>query len=91
MADRQLQIRNLSTDAFGGKMKMSGTYNSTDTLQPAFQMKINLDDVVFKQIFSQVETLRKYVPVFEKVSGEFSAGLLLNTKWEQVCRHCFKR
>jgi hypothetical protein len=59
---------------------MSGTYNSTDTLQPAFQMKINLDDVVFKQIFSQVETLRKYVPVFEKVSGEFSAGLLLNTK-----------
>ena len=80
MADHQLQIRNLSTDAFGGKMKMSGTYNSTDSLQPAFQMKINLDDVVFKQIFSQVETLRKYVPVFEKVSGEFSAGLLLNTK-----------
>lgn len=59
---------------------MSGNYNSTDTIQPSLQMKINLDDVVFKQIFSQVETLRKYVPIFEKASGEFSAGLLLNTK-----------
>ncbi|MBP6635075.1 MAG: hypothetical protein KA177_04480 [Paludibacter sp.] len=80
MGNRQLQIHNLSTDAFGGKMKMSANYNSTDTIQPSLQMKINLDDVVFKQIFSQVETLRKYVPVFEKASGEFSAGLLLNTK-----------
>lgn len=80
IANRQLQIHNLSTDAFGGKMKMSGNYNSTDTIQPSLQMKINLDDVVFKQIFSQVETLRKYVPIFEKASGEFSAGLLLNTK-----------
>lgn len=80
MANRQLQIRNLSTDAFGGKMQLNGTYNSTDTIQPSLQMKINLDDVVFKQIFSQVETLRKYVPVFEKASGEFSANLLLSTK-----------
>lgn len=80
MGNRQLQIHNLSTDAFGGKMKMSVNYNSTDTIQPSLQMKINLDDVVFKQIFSQVETLRKYVPVFEKASGEFSAGLLLDTK-----------
>lgn len=80
MGNRQLQIHNLSTDAFGGKMKMSANYNSTDTIQPSLQMKINLDDVVFKQIFSQVETLRKYVPVFEKASGEFSAGLLLDTK-----------
>ncbi len=76
--NKTLTIQDLNTSGFGGTMKLSGLYNSNDEVNPSMQLKVNLAEVAFKQIFNQVEVLRKYLPIFEKAMGKFSAGLSIS-------------
>ncbi|MFV0470670.1 MAG: AsmA-like C-terminal region-containing protein [Paludibacteraceae bacterium] len=79
LTDGNLKINNLSTDGFGGKMALSGTYSTSDTSKPGIDMDLNLTNISFAQIFGQVETLAKFAPIFEKAVGTFNSKLQLST------------
>ena len=83
VANGDLKIENLGSQAFGGNLKMSGLYSTTDVKKPVVNFDMTLSDVSFTQIFNQVETLQKFAPIFEKASGKFSSKLTFNSLLQQ--------
>ncbi|VBB44777.1 Outer membrane assembly protein [uncultured Paludibacter sp.] len=79
LADGDLKINTLSTDGFGGKMGLTGTYSTSNPSKPAVDLALNLTDISFSEIFSQVDMLKKFAPIFDQAAGKFSSKLSLNT------------
>jgi len=79
LADGELKIQNMFLDAFGGKLKMNGLYSTVDAFKPALNFDLSLNEIIFKDIFKQVETLQSFVPIFSKASGVFNTTLSFNT------------
>lgn len=79
LADGNLVINNMSTDGFGGTMGLSGTYSTSNPSKPRVDMKMNLTDITFTEIFKQVKTIQKLAPIFEHATGKFNTALTLNS------------
>ncbi|HHT23830.1 MAG TPA: AsmA family protein [Bacteroidales bacterium] len=79
VADGELNIQKMNVNAFGGNMALIGKYSSANPLQPAVDFDIDMQQISFAEIFSQVESLQKFVPIFEKLAGRFNTKLSLNT------------
>jgi len=73
--DGDLKFKNMGVQAFGGNMLMNGTYSTHNPEKPTVNFDLNINDVVFTEIFKQVETLQKIAPVFSSATGRFSAKL----------------
>ena len=79
VANGDMKIQNMGLQAFGGNMTMNGLYSTADVKKPYVDFDVNLSDVTFTEVFKQVETLRKFAPVFEKATGKFSSKLSINS------------
>lgn len=79
LSNGDLKINNLSTDGFGGKMSLTGMYSTSNPSKPAVDMDLNLSDISFVQIFSQVESLKKFAPIFDQAIGTFNSKFKINT------------
>ncbi len=78
LANSKLTINNLSLNTMGGNIEMSGDYSTKSPTQPLVDMNLNITDVLFTEMFKQVETMRKLTPIFEKTTGRFSAKVKLD-------------
>jgi hypothetical protein len=79
VADGDMKIQNMGVQAFGGSMLMNGLYSTSDPKKPNVNFDFTLTDVTFAEIFKQVETLQKLVPIFQKATGKFSTKLSFNS------------
>jgi len=79
LANGELKIQDMFLDAFGGKLKMNGLYSTVDASKPALSFDLSLNEIIFNNIFKQVETLQNFVPIFSKASGMFNTTLSFNT------------
>lgn len=79
VADGELNIQKLNVNAFGGLMALTGKYSSVNPQQPALDFDIDLKQISFADIFGQVPSMQKFVPIFEKLAGRFNTKLSLNT------------
>lgn len=79
LANGELKIQDMFLDAFGGKLKMDGLYSTVDASKPALSFDLSLNEIIFSDIFKQVETLQNFVPIFSKASGMFNTTLSFNT------------
>jgi len=77
--DGDVKLQNMSTQAFGGNILMNGLYSTSDPKKPSVNFDMNITDVLFTEMFKQVETLQKFAPVFEKAAGKFSTKLSFNS------------
>lgn len=77
--DGDLKFQNMSVQAFGGNMLMNGTYSTGNPKKPTVNFDLNINDVVFTEMFKQVETLQKIAPIFSNASGRFSTKLSFNS------------
>lgn len=55
---------------------MNGSYNVSDTLKPKVSFDVSLKEILFNEIFSQVETLN--LPLLKSI-GKFSTKLSFNS------------
>ncbi len=74
-----VKFQNMSTQAFGGNILMNGLYSTADPKKPSVNFDMNITDVLFTEMFKQVETLQKFAPIFEKAVGKFSTKLSFNS------------
>ncbi len=79
IADGEINIRKMNVSAFGGNMSLAGKYSSINPEQPALNFDIDLNQISFDGIFSQIPSMQKFIPVFEKLEGKFNTKLSLNT------------
>ncbi len=79
VANGDLKFQNMSVQAFGGNMVVNGLYGTSDPKKPVVNFDMAINEVVFTEVFKQVETLQKLAPIFEKASGKFSTKLSFNS------------
>lgn len=81
--DGNLNIQKLNVNAFGGIMALTGHYKSENPEKPRLDFDIELKEISFTEIFSQVKTLQKIAPIFDQATGKFNSKLTLNTDLQQ--------
>ena len=79
IADGELNIEKMNVNAFGGNMSLMGRYSSANPEQPALDFDLDLKQITFADIFAQVPSMQRFVPVFEKLAGRFNTKLSLST------------
>lgn len=79
VADGELRFQDMGLQAFGGNMKLNGLYSTADPQKPVVKMDLALNEVIFSEVFKQVETIRRFAPVFEKAKGKFSTKFSFNS------------
>ena len=72
LLDGDMKIQNMGLQAFGGSMTMNGIYSTNNPKQPTVNFDLGLNDVIFTEVFKQVETMQRFVPIFNNASGKFS-------------------
>ncbi|MDR0812372.1 MAG: AsmA family protein, partial [Paludibacter sp.] len=79
----ELKIQNMQLNAFDGTMSLSGLYSTADTLKPRVNFDMDIHEVAFGKIFSEMGWLQSFVPVFEKATGNFSTKLNFSSLLKQ--------
>jgi hypothetical protein len=79
MADSKLTFKTLSLSAMGGSMVMSGIYNTKNIKKPDVDIDLKINDVLFTEVFKQVQTVKKLAPIFANTSGRFSSTMTMYT------------
>ena len=77
--DGELNIQNMAVNAFGGSMLMNGLYSTKEPSKPKVDFNLNIQEVAFTEIFSQVEMLQKMAPIFKQSTGKFSTKIAFNS------------
>jgi len=70
--DRRMEMNNLSMDMLQGKVIMSGLYASNKQNKPAFDFKLNMQNIDVPSAYQSLETFQRYVPLAAKSQGKFS-------------------
>ena len=78
--DGKAEMKNLSMNALGGKLNVTGFYDSgKNPKQPDMSFNLNIQDASFAKTFSTFVTIQKLAPVFENLLGNFSTNLQMNS------------
>ena len=73
------EMKNLSMNALGGKMNVTGYYDSgKNPQQPEVSFNLDVQEVSFAQTFSTFVTIKQFAPIFESLKGNYS------TKFQMV-------
>ena len=76
--DRRVTLDNFRMNAFGGAIAMNGWYETVDTLNPGFDMKLALQEISVPAAFSGLRTVQAFAPVARYAEGNASVQLELN-------------
>ena len=77
--DGKAEMKNLAMNALGGKMNVSGYYDTGKNPQrPDVSFNLDIQEVSFAQTFSTFVTIKQLAPIFENLTGNYS------TKFQMV-------
>lgn len=71
-------IEEATADGLGGKIALSGGYDTSDKNNPAFSLKYDLKNLDFQKSFSALNTFQVLAPIGAFISGTFSSSLILD-------------
>jgi len=78
--DGKAEMKNLAMNALGGKMNVSGYYDSgKNPQQPEVSLNMDMQEVSFAQTFSTFATIKQLAPIFENLTGNYSTKFQMNT------------
>ena len=78
IADQAIKINNATAITLGGKMAMSGEYDSKDTEKPGFDMDFKINQFSFQEAFKKLNTVRALAPIIKFMDGKFDTKLKLS-------------
>lgn len=75
-----ITFQNIGCTALGGTLGMNGSYSTASNPQkPKVQMDMKMNNVSFAETFKSVEMVQKFAPIFEKIEGNYSMNMDMNT------------
>jgi hypothetical protein len=78
MKDGIARMDGLSFNALGGKIGVSGAYNTKDLAHPLFDMDLDMQEIGFKKAYETFNTMKKFAPVAKLIDGNFSTKMKMN-------------
>ncbi|RYD77463.1 MAG: AsmA family protein [Sphingobacteriales bacterium] len=79
LRDKKLAFNDVSTDLLDGNFKMNGFYDSRNIKQPLADMKLNINQISIKELFTKFNTVQAFMPIAKYMTGKMSADLSMNT------------
>ncbi|MGB0984585.1 MAG: AsmA-like C-terminal region-containing protein [Saprospiraceae bacterium] len=76
--DEAVNMTDISTDVFGGSMKVNGGYDTKDETKPKFDFALNIQDFFLNRAFDQLNTVQAIAPIAEYVEGKFNTTFTIN-------------
>ena len=67
-----------SFNMLDGTFGLAGSYRTKDLEKPKYDFKFNIKDLSIASAFSSFETIQKFVPVAEQVTGKFSTDFTVD-------------
>ncbi len=74
----EMQFKELSSNAMGGQMNLSGIYNSANPSKPIFDMKYDMKKLQFPKIFESVKTFAVIAPIAKFIEGKFNSSFVFS-------------
>lgn len=72
--DEALNLQNLSTDVFGGKIGFDGNI-STKNNNPTFKVDLDLAEINITESFSSLEMLKSIAPIAKTIGGKINSKI----------------
>lgn len=84
VGDRKLNLRNVGMNAFGGTMNATGFYSTEDAANPRVDMTLNIKDVLYTDVYRQMDMVKQFAPIFENMTGRFSLDCRIDSKLDNT-------
>jgi len=76
--ERRLELTNLAMNMLQGKVGINGSYTSNTANKPAFDFKLNMENLDLPTAYQSLSTFQRYVPIASHSQGKFSSQLGLS-------------
>ncbi|MGH7469689.1 MAG: AsmA-like C-terminal region-containing protein [Longimicrobiales bacterium] len=76
--DQRATMEDFTMNVLGGELGISGFYETRPDTRPAFDLAVNLANVVASAAFTEIKTIQAFAPVARYAEGKVSAQLKLN-------------
>ena len=76
--ERRLELTNLAMDMLQGRVAINGSYASNAANKPAFDFKVNMQNIDLPTAYQSLTTFQRYVPIASRSQGKFSSQLGLS-------------
>lgn len=78
LKDGILTFRDFGTQALGGQLGFTGTYNSRDIKNPVFDLTFDVSALSVQEAFRSFNTVKTFAPIAEHITGNFSTKFALS-------------
>ena len=79
--DGTATMSNLSAQTMGGSVVINGSYSTAQNeTEPQLKASFALNELSFAQTFKELDMVRQMAPIFEKLNGNFSGKIAVDTK-----------
>ena len=79
--DGTADMSNLSAQTMGGSVAINGSYSTAQrTTEPQLKASFALNELSFAQTYHELDLVRQMAPIFEKLNGNFSGKIAVETK-----------
>ncbi len=76
----KVDLKNVKMNALGGSMLANGYYDtSVDQEKPEVSIDLDIKDASFAKTFATFEMVKKFAPIFELVSGNYSTSFKMKS------------
>ena len=83
--DGTADMSNLSMNAMGGSVVMNGAYSTAQNpMEPELDATFALNELSFAQAFKELVMIQQMAPIFEKLNGNFSGKIAVDTKLDSL-------
>jgi hypothetical protein len=72
--DKIARLNNVTFNTLGGTFATSGSYNTQSLQQPLFDMKLDIQNLGFKEAFNAFNTVQAFAPIAKVLEGKFSTN-----------------
>lgn len=71
-------LENATSETLGGKMNISGSYDTKDIEAPSFSFKYDLQELNFKEAFNTMNTFKALAPIGQFIDGNFNSTMIMD-------------
>lgn len=72
------RLEDCTADVIGGRVGLSGDYNTQDPAKPSFNMDMALQDMGFRDAFQTFSTVKAMAPIMQFMDGKFNTSLSMS-------------
>ena len=83
--DGKVDMKNLSMNTMGGSVVMNGVYSTANSeTNPDLNASFAMNNLSFSQTFKELDMIQQMAPVFEKLKGNYSGRMSIDTQLDSV-------